>query len=92
MALRLVVSTLAVLLLLVQADLWFGKGGLPDVWDLRRQLDGQRAANEAARARNARLLAEVSDLKEGLEMVEEKARAELGMVKPNEILVHVTSR
>jgi cell division protein FtsB len=92
MALRVVVLTLAVLLLLVQADLWFGKGGLPDVWDLRRQLDAQRAANDAARARNARLQAEVSDLKEGLEMVEEKARAELGMVRPNEILVQIARR
>jgi cell division protein FtsB len=45
------------------------------------QLDAQQAANEAARERNARLAAEVSDLKEGLEMVEEKARAELGMVR-----------
>lgn len=92
MALRVVVVTLAVLLLLVQADLWFGKTGLPYVWSLRSQLDEQRAANDAARERNARLQAEVSDLKEGLEMVEEKARAELGMVKPDEILVQVARR
>ena len=92
MALRVVVVTLAVLLLLVQADLWFGKSGLPYVWGLRGQLDEQRAANDAARTRNAQLQAEVSDLKEGLEMVEEKARAELGMVKPNEILVQVAKR
>jgi cell division protein FtsB len=50
---------------------------------------GQR---REARARNARLAAEVSDLKEGLEMVEEKARAELGMVRPDEILVQVTKK
>jgi cell division protein FtsB len=53
-------------------------------------LDAQLVANQEARARNARLAAEVSDLKEGLEMVEEKARAELGMVRPDEILVQVT--
>ena len=52
----------------------------------------QQTANDAARTRNAQLQAEVSDLKEGLEMVEEKARAELGMVKPNEILVQVARR
>lgn len=92
MALRVVNLTLAVLLLLVQADLWFGKSSLPYVWSLRGQLDEQRAANDAARDRNARLQAEVSDLKEGLEMVEEKARAELGMVKPDEILVQVAKR
>jgi cell division protein FtsB len=84
--------TLAALLVLVQADLWFGKGNLPYVMTLRKQLALQRDANEQARARNARVAAEVVDLREGLEMVEEKARAELGMVKPNEILVQVSQR
>jgi cell division protein FtsB len=83
---------LAALLLLVQAELWFGKSGLPYVMLLDKQLTDQRALNEAARTRNAQMSAEVSDLKEGLEMVEEKARAELGMVKPNEILVQVAPR
>lgn len=92
MGLRLVNLTLAALLLLVQADLWFGKTGLPYVMSLQSQLREQQAANDGARARNARLSAEVHDLKEGLEMVEEKARAELGMVRPNEILVQVTKK
>jgi cell division protein FtsB len=83
---------LAALLLLVQAELWFGKSGLPYVMLLDKQLTDQRALNEAARTRNAQMSAEVSDLKEGLEMVEEKARAELGMVKPNEILVQVAPK
>ncbi len=83
---------IAALLLLVQADLWFGKGNLPYVMTLRKQLVAQRAANEQARQRNARVAAEVVDLREGLEMVEEKARAELGMVKPNEILVQISQR
>ena len=83
---------LASLLLVVQADLWFGKGNMPYVMSLRKQVDAQRTANVGARERNARVAAEVSDLKEGLEMVEEKARSELGMVKPDEILVQVTAR
>jgi len=83
---------LAALLLLVQAELWFGKSGLPYVMLLDKQLTTQRGLNEAARARNAQMSAEVSDLREGLEMVEEKARAELGMVKPNEILVQVAPK
>jgi cell division protein FtsB len=83
---------LGVLLALVQADLWFGKGNMPYVMSLRMQLAAQQAANVAAKARNSRVAAEVSDLKEGLEMVEEKARAELGMVRPDEILVQVTQR
>ena len=83
---------LAALLLLVQADLWFGKGNARYVMGLQQQLEGQRAANDEARERNARLAAEVNDLVEGLEMVEERARTDLGMVKPDEILVQVTAR
>jgi cell division protein FtsB len=83
---------IAGLLAMVQADLWFGKGNLPYVMSLRKQVDEQRQANLAARERNARVTAEVRDLKEGLEMVEEKARGELGMVRPNEILVQVNTR
>eukprot|EP01037_Dinobryon_pediforme_P004651 gene4651-4697_t len=52
---------------------------------MQRQIDVQKAANEQARQANARLTSEVHDLKEGLDMVEEKARSELGMVKPNEV-------
>ena len=83
---------LTALLVVVQGDLWFGKGNLPYVMGLQKQLDAQRTANALARDRNAGVAAEVSDLKEGLEMVEEKARAELGMVRPDEILVQVTAR
>lgn len=82
---------IAGLLLAVQADLWLGKGNLPYVMGLELELNRQRAANDAARERNARLAAEVEDLREGLEMVEEKARAELGMLKPDEILVQVSA-
>jgi cell division protein FtsB len=89
--LRWITVVLAALLLVVQADLWFGRLSLPAVMSQRAQLDAQRSTNEAARARNARLAAEVSDLREGLEMVEEKARSELGMVKPDEIFVQVTA-
>ena len=88
---RWITLALVALLAVVQAQLWFGDGGLPSVVRLQSQLGTQKAANDASRARNERLGAEVSDLREGLEMVEEKARAELGMVKPDEILVQVTA-
>ena len=87
---RWITLALAVLLLLVHAELWFGKGGVPRVIELQRKLDAQRADNALARRRNDQLAAEVSDLKDGLEMVEEKARFELGMIKPDEILVQLT--
>ncbi|MBQ1764392.1 MAG: cell division protein FtsB [Aquincola sp.] len=89
---RWITLALLALLALVQAELWFGKGGMPYAVALQTQLETQQAANKAATLRNEQLAAEVSDLKDGLEMVEEKARAELGMVKPDEILVQVASQ
>ena len=89
---RLLTVALIALLGLVNAELWFGKGGLTYKIELEGKLEAQQAENDAARLRNARLAAEVSDLKEGLEMVEEKARFELGMVKPDEILVQISTK
>ena len=86
---RFLTLALAALLVMVQAELWLGKSGVPRVMELQARLDQQQAANAAAAKRNRQLGAEVRDLKEGLEMVEEKARRELGMVKPDEILVQL---
>ena len=80
------------LVALIQASLWFGKGSVPHVAALQSQLTEQLAVNATARERNARMSAEVSDLKEGLEMVEETARRELGLIKENELLVQYTAR
>jgi len=88
---RLVTIALLALLALVHAELWFGKGGVPRAMELSGKLRDQKAVNAAAKQRNAQLLAEVSDLKEGLEMVEEKARFDLGMVKPDEIFVQIST-
>lgn len=88
---RLVTFALLALLGLVHAELWLGKGGVPRVMDLEARFETQKAENEAAHARNDQINAEVRDLKEGLEMVEEKARYELGMVKPDEIYVQVST-
>jgi cell division protein FtsB len=87
---RWITLGLAALLVLVQAELWFGKGGVTRMVELQRKLDAQRSTNELAKHRNEQLSAEVSDLKEGLEMVEEKARFELGMIKPDEIYVQLS--
>ena len=87
---RWITLALAALLVLVQAELWFGKGGVPRMVELSAKLEAQKLRNEAAKRRNEQLLAEVNDLKEGLEMVEEKARFELGMIKPDEIFVQLS--
>ena len=87
---RFVPAILIALLVLFHAQLWMGRGSIPTVRDMQRRLDEQLAKNIKAQADNDQLAAEVRDLKEGLEMVEEKARSELGMVKPNEIFVQIT--
>jgi cell division protein FtsB len=86
---RYVPALLITLLVVLHAQLWFGRGSVPKVASLASELDTQKQKNAQAQLVNDRLSAEVQDLKEGLEMVEEKARLELGMVKPNEIYVQI---
>lgn len=87
---RLLVPLVLVLLLgLFHAQLWTGRGSIPNVQEMQQRLTDQQAKNVKSQTSNDQLAAEVRDLKEGLEMVEEKARSELGMVKPNEIFVQV---
>lgn len=89
---RIVPLVLLVLLGAVHAQLWLGHGSVAYVKELHKQIADQNAANAVVRNENERLSEEVSDLKNGLEMVEAKARSELGMLKPNEIFVQVTHR
>ena len=86
---RIVPAALVALLVILHGQLWFGRGSVPNVSRLVRQLDEQQLHNANAARSNERLAAEISDLREGLEIVEERARAELGMVKANEIYVQV---
>jgi len=86
---RLVPALLIVLLVIVHAQLWVGRGSITSVNSMQRKLSEQTIKNAQAQVDNERLAAEVKDLREGLEMVEEKARQELGMVKPNEIFVQI---
>lgn len=83
------VIVLAVLVIVLQYPLWLGKGGWLRVWEVDRQLQAQRERNQELEQRNAGLEAEVRDLKSGNEAVEERARFELGLTKPNEIFVHI---
>lgn len=87
---RFVPIILVALLVLFHAQLWIGRGSIPSVREMQQRLDEQLVKNAQAQAANDELAAEVKDLQEGLQMVEEKARSELGMVKPNEIFVQVS--
>ena len=80
---------LSTVLIALQYPLWIGKGSWLKVWELDRSLTAQRDQNAKLKARNEALDAEVRDLKEGLEAVEERARLELGMIKKDEIFYQV---
>ena len=84
--------SLAVLLVALQYPLWIGKGSWLRVWELDRQLAQQREATTRLKVRNDALEAEVRDLKEGREAIEERARSELGMIRKDEIFYQVVKR
>ena len=82
---------LAGLLLALQYPLWIGKGSWMRVWDLDRQLLAQKDGNARSKARNEALDAEVRDLKQGHEALEERARLELGMIRKDEVFYQVVT-
>ena len=87
---RIVTVILLGLLLLFQSQLWFGRGSLSNNAQMKNKLAEIKSNSARLHLENSQLKAEVEDLKDptgGLEMVEEKARAELGMIKPGEIYI-----
>lgn len=84
-----IAAILLLLLLILQYTLWLGEGGLVRVWSLNEQLAAQEHENAKLRERNRALEAEVLDLKQGLEAIEERARTDLGMIKKNETFYQV---
>ena len=80
---------LAGALALIQYPLWLGKGGWLRVWEVDQQIGAQRALNARLHARNDALEAEVRDLKQGFEAIEERARSELGMVRQDEMFFQI---
>ena len=81
---RTLLAILVTALVLLQAKLWLGEGGYRDVQRLRERVAEQERENESLRERNETLRAEVEDLREGLDAVEERARSELGMIRDDE--------
>ena len=78
---------LLAMLMALQGQLWLGRGSVPDVMQLRQTLAEQKRDNQQALITNQRLDAELRDLNEGREMIEERARREIGMVRQGEIFV-----
>jgi cell division protein FtsB len=86
---KILAIVFGVLIVLIQYPLWLGKGGWLKVWDANRQVVAQKQANDRMQERNDALAAEVDDLKQGMEAVEERARYDLGFVKKDEIFFQV---
>lgn len=90
--LRYVALILLILLIALQVRLWTGHGGLHETWRLRERVEEQKVENAKLKARNDTLAAEVEDLKHGDEAIEERARAELGLLKPGETFYQVVDQ
>ena len=86
---RWLVWLLVVLFVLLQYKLWVGDGSLAEVWDLYQQGELQKQENQRLQERNQALEAEVQDLKQGLDSIEERAREELGMIKDSETFYQI---
>ncbi len=80
---------LTLLVIVLQYPLWIGKAGWLRVWEVEKQLTAQKEGNNKLEQRNTGLEAEVRDLKTGYEAVEERARFELGLTKPDEVFVQI---
>ena len=87
--LRLVALILLILLIALELKLWTGDGGMREVWRLQQRLDEQKKENTKLKQRNEALAAEVQDLKTGREAIEDRARSELGLIKPGEVFYQV---
>jgi cell division protein FtsB len=86
---KIVAIILGALIVLIQYPLWLGKGGWLTAWRLENKLDGEKDKTEQLLRRNAGLAAEVRDLKQGTEAIEERARYELGMIRGDEVFFQI---
>jgi cell division protein FtsB len=89
MANRFIPGLLITLLIVLHAQLWSGRGSVSQVASMKQALAELERSNQAARLRNDQVANEVRDLQEGLGMIEELSRQDLGMIKPNEIFVQI---
>jgi cell division protein FtsB len=89
---RILSVVFAALIVLLQYPLWLGKGGWLHVWEIDREVSVQKEANAKMRLRNDALDAEVRDLKQGYDAIEERARYELGMIRQDEVFFQIPER
>ena len=86
---RKLILFLVILLVYLQYRLWLGDGGLLELWNIHQEVEAQREENARLRERNEALDAQVLDLKQGLDAIEERAREDMGMVKQGETFYQI---
>jgi cell division protein FtsB len=86
---RKLILFLVILLVYLQYRLWLGDGGLLELWNVHQDVEAQREENARLRERNEALNAQVLDLKQGLDAIEERAREDMGMVKQGETFYQI---
>ena len=86
---RKLIFILVILLVYLQYRLWLGDGGLLELWNVHQEVEAQRDENARLRERNEALDAQVLDLKQGLDAIEERAREDMGMVKQGETFYQI---
>ncbi len=89
---RILAVALGALIVLIQYPLWLGKGGWLRAWQMETEVSNQKTRNAQLEARNAVLAAEVRDLKQGIEAIEERARYELGMIRDDEVFFQIVEK
>lgn len=89
---KTVALILVTLIALVQYSLWYGKGGWLEVFELEKQLQDQHQLNQKSQNQNTILEAEIIDLKQGFDAIEELARNELGMIRKDEVFFRYSSQ
>jgi cell division protein FtsB len=89
---RALLAILVLLLVALQLKMWFGEGGYRDVQRLAERVEEQARENATLAQRNRELQAEVEDLRQGLQAIEERARSELGLIKEDEEFYQVVPR
>jgi len=87
-----IIAALVVILALLQYKLWIGNGSFAEVYRLNQAIAAQEAENAAFKERNLALEAEVDDLNHGMDAIEERARADLGMIKKDETFFRVIDK
>jgi cell division protein FtsB len=87
-----IIVLLIVLLVLLQYKIWLGDGGIPRILQLQEEVDTVQVQVDKLKERNRALEAEVTDLKKGLDAIEERARSDLGMIGQDEVYYQVIDK